>query len=261
TRREQAEALRLRREPRLAGLGGGLHRAGRPAWQGRRRAVGGPAELQPAVGAVRRAPRPRLAGGAAGLRRRSGGPLRRRRLRPGRAGPGVAGPAHRLPAARLRPDRLVVARSDLLPAGLAVRAARRGRVLADALGAVRHLLAGHRRPHQRPGRQRRSRPPLRQPGHRRLGRHRPTGGLDAGTGRTGALPAGVGRGFRAGHQVSRTARATAAALASLAPPLWNNRIAPALGLGPRGRTLAHLGFAAAYALATRARPNWRSARG
>jgi len=61
--------------------------------------------------------------------------------------------------------------------------------------------------------------------------------------------------------VSRTARATAAALASLAPPLWNNRIAPALGLGPRGRTLAHLGFAAAYALATRARPNWRSARG
>ncbi|WP_040794341.1 CPBP family intramembrane glutamic endopeptidase [Nocardia higoensis] len=52
-----------------------------------------------------------------------------------------------------------------------------------------------------------------------------------------------------------------AAAALIAPPLWNNRIAPALGLGQRGRTLAHLGFAAAYAAASHARPNWRSAEG
>lgn len=46
-----------------------------------------------------------------------------------------------------------------------------------------------------------------------------------------------------------------AAAALIAPPLWNNRIAPALGLGRRGRTLAHLSFAAGYAAALSVRPN------
>lgn len=52
-----------------------------------------------------------------------------------------------------------------------------------------------------------------------------------------------------------------AAAALIAPPLWNNRIAPALGLGHRGRTMAHLGFAAGYAAVLSARPNWCSAKG
>ncbi|WP_324188268.1 CPBP family intramembrane glutamic endopeptidase [Nocardia higoensis] len=49
--------------------------------------------------------------------------------------------------------------------------------------------------------------------------------------------------------------------ALIAPPLWNNRIAPALGLGRRGRTLAHLGFATGYAATFAGRPNWCSATG
>ncbi|WP_067861896.1 CPBP family intramembrane glutamic endopeptidase [Nocardia shimofusensis] len=67
----------------------------------------------------------------------------------------------------------------------------------------------------------------------------------------------MSRRFSRGHAI----RSLPAVAALIAPPLWNNRIAPALGLGRRGRTLAHLGFAAGYAAILGGRPNWRSTEG
>ncbi|MEC3955313.1 CPBP family intramembrane glutamic endopeptidase [Nocardia sp. CDC153] len=45
------------------------------------------------------------------------------------------------------------------------------------------------------------------------------------------------------------------------PPLWSNRVLPALELDIRGRTAANTAFAAAYALAFGGTPNWLSPRG
>lgn len=45
------------------------------------------------------------------------------------------------------------------------------------------------------------------------------------------------------------------------PPVWSNRVLPALDLPLRGRTVANLGFAAGYAVIFSGRPNWVSAKG
>ncbi|GAB0101842.1 hypothetical protein JMUB6875_08080 [Nocardia sp. JMUB6875] len=50
-------------------------------------------------------------------------------------------------------------------------------------------------------------------------------------------------------------------MAAVLPPLWSNRVLPALGLDIRGRTAANTGFAAAYTLVFRGAPNWLSPRG
>ncbi|BAD55420.1 CPBP family intramembrane glutamic endopeptidase [Nocardia farcinica] len=61
--------------------------------------------------------------------------------------------------------------------------------------------------------------------------------------------------------VRRSGRHAKAAAAVLLPLAWNNRLLPALGLGIRGRTAAHLTFALGYARALGAHPNWLSPRG
>ena len=76
----------VRREPRVAGLGGGVQLARRRAGQHRRGAVGGSAEHQPALGADRQPARPGLPGDPPHLRRRPRRALRRRRQL-GRRGP------------------------------------------------------------------------------------------------------------------------------------------------------------------------------
>lgn len=55
--------------------------------------------------------------------------------------------------------------------------------------------------------------------------------------------------------------AVKALVAAVLPPLWSNRVLPALGLDIRGRTAANTGFAAAYTLVFRGAPNWLSPRG
>ncbi|WP_246011508.1 CPBP family intramembrane glutamic endopeptidase [Nocardia mexicana] len=45
------------------------------------------------------------------------------------------------------------------------------------------------------------------------------------------------------------------------PLAWSNVVLPRLGVGLRGRTVANVAFAAAYATAFGARPNWCSRRG
>lgn len=61
--------------------------------------------------------------------------------------------------------------------------------------------------------------------------------------------------------VRLSGRHAKAAAAVLLPLAWNNRLLPALGLGIRGRTAAHLTFALGYATALGAHPNWLSPRG
>ena len=77
----------VRREPRHVRRGGRLQRRGRHPEPYRRGAVGRAAELQRAVAGVRRGPGVRLAGVAAGLRRRADRAVRRRGARPGPADP------------------------------------------------------------------------------------------------------------------------------------------------------------------------------
>ncbi len=59
------------------------------------------------------------------------------------------------------------------------------------------------------------------------------------------------------NPVARARGAVALAL----PPLWSNRVLPALELPLRGRTAANLGFAVGYAAVFGGRPNWLSAKG
>ncbi|MFD3507318.1 CPBP family intramembrane glutamic endopeptidase [Nocardia sp. NPDC058666] len=49
--------------------------------------------------------------------------------------------------------------------------------------------------------------------------------------------------------------------ALILPPLWNNRVLPALDLPLRGRTAANLVFATGYTKAFQGTPNWLSASG
>ena len=64
----------------------------------------------------------------------------------GQAAGALGRAAGRLPAERVGPDRLVVAAADPRPPRLAARRARARRLPEHGVAAVRHVLAGHRRP-------------------------------------------------------------------------------------------------------------------
>ena len=152
----------------------------------------GPAQLQHAVQAIQRQPRPGQPRGRADLPGRADRAVHQRREHRNPAGgPALERHPGPVPDAPVRPDRLVEPAPDLQPAGLDQRAARQGRAQDHVLDAFHNVLAGHRRPSVR---------------HRRSGGHGHTYSANTSTGGTPCcgLPGSPPRTWPTSGRSSRT---------------------------------------------------------